>query len=143
MWMQPQSKAATYGSAAQTGTEIDVAEFFGDGYPGGGLASFVYTYPRPGVTVRNGGVLSGALGALRDKSDTWWSHYHVVSVRWMSDGYIFFVDGVETWRHMADASQRPEYLILSLLSSDWELPRLDQSTLPTSMRVDWVRAWQR
>ena len=33
-------------------------------------------------------------------------------------------------------------LVLSLLSSDWELPDLDKSKLPADMKVDWVRVWQ-
>ena len=36
----------------------------------------------------------------------------------------------------------PQFLVLSLLSSDWELKDLDQSTLPATMKVDWVRVWQ-
>jgi beta-glucanase (GH16 family) len=142
-WMQPQSPAASYGSAARTGTEIDVAEFFGRGSPKGGMASYVYSYPRPGVSVKSGGLLRSASRALRGRSDSWWSRYHVFSVHWTSSGYIFRIDGVETWRHNAHVSRRPQYLILSLLTSDWELPRLDRSTLPTSMKVDWVRVWQR
>jgi len=142
-WMQPQSQLAPYGSAARTGTEIDVAEFFGRGYAGGGMASFVYSYPSRSRTVKSGAVLRTANRALRGRSDSWWSRYHVVSVRWTAGGYVFRIDGVDTWRHFAHASHRPEYLILSLLTSDWELPRLDRRTLPTSMKVDWVRVWQR
>jgi hypothetical protein len=40
-------------------------------------------------------------------------------------------------------SRRPQFLILSLLSSDWELPQLDRTSLPADMKVDWVRVWQR
>jgi len=36
----------------------------------------------------------------------------------------------------------PEFLVLSLLSSDWELPDLDKSQIPTDMKVDWVRVYQ-
>ena len=35
----------------------------------------------------------------------------------------------------------PEFLILSLLSSDYELPRFD-GELPETMEVDWVRVWE-
>lgn len=141
-WMQPQTALASSGSAARTGTEIDIAEFFGRGTPGGGLASYVYSYPRPGAVVKSGRVLSGAARALRGRSDRWWSRYHVFSVRWTRNELIFRVDGVQTWRHSRHVSRRPQYLILSLLTSDWELPRLDRSTLPTAMKVDWVRVWQ-
>jgi hypothetical protein len=56
--------------------------------------------------------------------------------------YIFRIDGVETWRTTRGISRQQQYLILSLLTSDWELPQLDRKSLPTTMRVDWVRAWQ-
>ena len=141
-WMQPQSAAAPYGSAARTGTEIDVAEFFGRGAPGGGLACYVYSYPRRNTVVKSGRVLPGAARALRGRSDRWWSRYHVFSVRWTSTQLVFRVDGVEIWRHSRHVSRRPQYLVLSQLTSDWELPRLDRRTLPTSMKVDWVRVWQ-
>jgi beta-glucanase (GH16 family) len=142
-WMQPESTTASYGSPSKTGAEIDVTEFFGKGYPGGGMAHFLYSYPRRGVTNKYGKVFPGAAKALRGKTDTWWSRYHVFSVDWTSSGYLFRIDGTVTWRSSKAISKRPQYLILSLLSSDWELPQLEPSTLPSDMKVDWVRAWQR
>ena len=142
-WLQPSSRTASYGSAAKTGAEIDVAEFFGKGYTGGGLAHYVYSYPKPGKTVRYGKVFPGAAKALKGKSDSWWSRYHVFSVDWTSSGYVFRIDGQITWRSSKAVSKRPQYLILSLLTSDWELPKLDRSKLPSDMKVDWVRVWQR
>ena len=56
--------------------------------------------------------------------------------------YVFRVDGRETSRTSVGVSQREQYLILSLLSSDFELPNLN-GTLPQSMDVDWVQVWQR
>jgi beta-glucanase (GH16 family) len=126
-----------------TGTEVDVAEFFGAGYRNGGIANYVYSLPSPGVTLKHGALRASALRALRGRSDTWWSRYHVFSVHWTSRGHVFRIDGIETSRVMTAVSRRPEYLLLSLLSSDWELPRLDTATLPTTMKVDWVRVWQR
>lgn len=48
---------------------------------------------------------------------------------------------------------RKYYLVLSLLSSDWELPLLTKpgqgakgvkkTTLPSSMLVDWAQAWEK
>jgi beta-glucanase (GH16 family) len=142
-WMQPQSTTAAYGLPWRTGAEIDVAEFFGKGYPGGGMAHFLYSYPRHGATNKYGKVFPGAAKALRGKTDSWWSRYHVFSVDWTSTGYVFRIDGTITWRSSRAVSQRPQFLILSLLSSDWELPQLKTSTLPSDMKVDWVRAWQR
>jgi hypothetical protein len=90
-----------------------------------------------------GKVFPGAAAALRGRTDSWWSRYHVFSVDWTSSGYVFRIDGQITWRSSKAVSRRPQFLILSLLSSDWELPQLDRRSLPADMKVDWVRVWQR
>ncbi|MGI8901902.1 MAG: hypothetical protein ACR2HA_13445, partial [Nocardioides sp.] len=77
-----------------------------------------------------------------DKDD-WWKSYHVFSVEWTPRSYIFRVDGREHWRTRAGVSGVDEFLILSLLTSDYEIPRLDRSRLPSKMNVDWVRVWQK
>jgi hypothetical protein len=64
---------------------------------------------------------------------------HVYSVEWSPDGYVFRVDGHETYRTSQGLSQTPQFLILSLLTSDWELPRLKPPY--GQMDVDWVRVW--
>ena len=65
------------------------------------------------------------------------------SVEWSPGGYVFRIDGRETWRTSAGVSERAEYLILSLLSSDYELPGLGgEDRLPQHMYVDWVQFWR-
>jgi hypothetical protein len=54
---------------------------------------------------------------------------------------VFRIDGVITFRTSQGVSHQPQYLILSMLSSDWELPSMPSKTSP--MFVDWVRVWQR
>lgn len=142
-WSEPQTQATSYGSPSLTGAEIDTVEFFGKGYPRGGLAHFVYSHPRRGVSTKYGNVFPNAAQALQGRSDSWWSRYHVFSVDWTSNGYVFRIDGDITWRTSKAVSKQPQYLILSLLTSDWELPQLQPSTLPSDMKIDWVRAWQR
>jgi beta-glucanase (GH16 family) len=142
-WLQPRVRAAQAGPAALTGTEIDIAEFFGRGYRNGGIANYVYSVPAVGQTLKHGALRASALRALRGRSDSWWSRYHVFSVLWTPRGHVFRIDGVETSRIMTAVSRQPQYVLLSLLSSDWELPMLNRRTLPTSMKVDWVRVWQR
>ena len=64
------------------------------------------------------------------------------SVEWTPESYIFRIDGHETFRTSKGVSGQPEYLILSLLSSDYELANLDEDKLPQAMSVDWVRYWE-
>jgi beta-glucanase (GH16 family) len=141
-WLQRNVAEQVPGDPASSGAEIDVAEFFGEGYPKGGLASFLYYLNAEGENEKVGGVWPGATRGL-PPGDAWWRSFHVFSVDWTPERYVFRVDGREIFRTSEGVSGVDQFLILSLLSSDWELPRLDESTLPTTMEVDWVRVWQR
>jgi len=141
LWMQPQDP--TYlPNAFEGGAEIDIIEYFGDGVPNGGLTSFVYSPTASGVPQKIGGWIKKPERFLSDPKDGWSKRYHVFSVEWSPSEYVFRVDGRETSRTSAGVSARDEYLILSLLSSDFELPNLN-GALPQSMEVDWVQVWQR
>ena len=132
-------------------SEIDVAEYFGDGFdPGtpdqkGTITSFIH-YPKLNqkgepTTGRSGGyrtMLPEILGPGRKASNS----FNVYSVEWTPKEYIFRVNGVETFRTSEGLSPGPQFMILSLLSSDWELPDLPENSLPNTMEVDWVRVWQ-
>ena len=63
-------------------------------------------------------------------------------MQWTPRSLIFRIDGKETWRIGGRISQVPQYLILSLLSSDYELPQIQDRQLPQHMYVDWVRVWE-
>ncbi len=141
-WLQPSVPVPGATSAAEGGAEIDVIEWFGNGLPSGGLSGSVY-YPTSSGQVKAGGWITDPSSYLSGKSDSWWTSYHVFSAEWSPAGYVFRIDGRETWRTSAGVSQRPEYLILSLLSSDYELPTLGgEDRLPQHMYVDWVQFWR-
>jgi beta-glucanase (GH16 family) len=140
-WLQSPTYGSHPGRADLSGAEIDVAEFFGRGYPQGGLASFNYYVDRNRRNVKTGGVWPGA-ARLIPARDTWWNSYHVFSVKWTPRSYTFYVDGRILFSTGRGVSKVDEYLVLSLLTSDWELPKLDRRRLPSTMQVDWVRAWQ-
>jgi beta-glucanase (GH16 family) len=141
-WLQRPGAEQVPGEPGVSGAEIDVAEFFGEGYQDGGLASFIYYLDSGGENKKVGGLWPDATRALR-ADDSWWDRYHVFSVEWSPDGYVFRVDGRETFRTSEGVSGVDQYLVLSMLSSDWELGKLDKSALPSSMDVDWVRVWER
>jgi len=140
-WMQAPTFGAVPGDAKQSGSEIDAVEYFGSTYPDGGLASFTYYRDKAGNSAKTGGLETEATDAL-EHGDAWWKKYHVFSVEWTPDAYVFRVDGRETFRQTKNISGMPEFLVLSLLSSDWELPDLDKTQIPTDMDVDWVRVYQ-
>jgi beta-glucanase (GH16 family) len=140
-WLQSPTFYAAPGDPKASGGEIDTVEFFGKGYPGGGLANFTYHADESRALVKTGGVWPQATGLI-GKSDAWWASYHVFSVRWTPTSYTFYVDGQQLWTTTEAVSGQPEELILSLLTSDWEIPDLDRSALPSTMYVDWMKAWQ-
>ncbi len=125
------------GGPEKGGAEIDVMEYFGDDHPEGGLTSFTYFLDEAGKTQTVGGWLPD----VEDLGDDWASAYHVYSVEWTPDEYVFRIDGRVTQRLEGETSGRPEFLILSLLSSDYELPRFN-GELPEHMDVDWARVWE-
>lgn len=139
-----QSSTGMHGSfwlqgAQVTGAEIDVAEYFGDGRSDGGLTSFVHYTDGAGESADSGGIRR--IGKLVPGADERLSRsWHVYSVEWDPAGYIFRIDGYPTLvtskPHVASS---PEILILSLLTSDWELPAMKDPS--STMQVDWVRAW--
>ena len=115
--------------------EIDTVEFFGKDYARGGLAQFLHYKGR-----KIGGLQPNANDVLKG-TDNWWKKYHVFSVEWTPKGYSFRIDGKETYRTTRARSDKQVIMILSLLSSDWELDKMSKSG-KGSTKVDWVRVWQ-
>jgi hypothetical protein len=141
LWMQPAIVESTTDSA-KGGAEIDVIEWFGEGVKNGGLASFIYMLTEDGPE-KVGGWVQDPDSYLSGPDDSWFDAYHVFSVEWTPEEYIFRIDGKETWRTDQGISHQPEFPILSVLSSDYELANLGKdSNLPQTMQVDWLKFWQ-
>jgi beta-glucanase (GH16 family) len=134
-WMQPVGGMYPGG----TGHEIDVTEFFGAKAKRSGLFSYIHRY-EGGHVVKTGTTVPDTF--LHGPRDGWGRNFHVFSVQWTPRTLIFRIDGKETWRVGGRISQVPQYLILSLLSSDYELPQISDRQLPLHMYVDWVRVWE-
>ncbi len=139
-WMQPAVPNNTMAAPATGGAEIDIIEYFGDKHPNGGLTSFTYSYNN-GKQIKNGDWIKGSTRFLANKKDGWSKNYHVFSVEWTPKEYIFRIDGKETWRTKVGVSGVDQYLILSLLSSDYALNLGGDKVLPQHNYVDWVRVW--
>jgi beta-glucanase (GH16 family) len=127
----------------RTGHEIDVVESFGEHVTGkgtsNGLWNYVHRY-QDGRIVKTGANVPTSL--QRRPVESWWDQYHVFSVQWKPNRLMFRIDGKETWRVTGDVSGYQQFLVLSLLASDYELPLIDDSQLPQHMYVDWVRVWE-
>jgi hypothetical protein len=62
---------------------------------------------------------------------------------WSPDGYIFFVDGKETWRTDAGGvCSIPLHLLLSGEMGGWSGNPNKARNLPDYAYFDYIRAWQ-
>jgi beta-glucanase (GH16 family) len=140
-WMQPAAKGTAVDDPKATGAEIDIIEWFGAGRTDGGTASNLY-WPGPS------GAKANHVGGTKDfgllpKGEKLSDKFHIFSVEWSPEGYVFRVDDKVTYRIKEGVSGVPQYMILSLLTADWEKNRLDRTKLPNAMLVDWVRVWKK
>ncbi|WP_210502987.1 glycoside hydrolase family 16 protein [Nocardioides xinjiangensis] len=135
-WLQA-TGGQSAGGPEEGGAEIDVMEYFGDDHPLGGLTSFTYYLDEDGEKQTDGGWVED----LEEYGEDWAEEFHVFSVEWTPEEYVFRIDGQVTHRLEGPTSGREEFLILSLLSSDYELPRFN-GELPETMKVDWARVWE-
>ncbi|HOB85766.1 MAG TPA: glycoside hydrolase family 16 protein [Bacteroidales bacterium] len=74
--------------------------------------------------------------------------YHTYSLLWTDEGYIFYIDGEESWRTDKGISHAPEYIILSTEIQDkgWagDIPDPGYGTFDSTrniMYVDYVRVF--
>ena len=141
-WLQPTAPAPGSTSPADAGAEIDTIEWFGDGGANGGLVE-QRLLPEPTGQVKAGGWVADPSSYLASAADSWWTGYHVFSVEWTPTATSSASTAARPGGPPAGVSGTPEYLILSLLSSDYELPLLGgEDRLPQHMYVDWAAFWE-
>lgn len=139
-WMQPRGLLDE--RPTPWGAEIDVVEYYGSTRQRDRMSSAVYAPEPTGDKVQYGGPVPQPNQFLADRSDAWWLNYHVFSVEWTPAEYVFRIDGHEVWRTDQGISHDPEFLILSMLSSDFELPTLGaRQDFSQIASVDWVKFW--
>ena len=140
-WLQPRGLLDT--GPTPWGAEIDVVEWYGAMNGRARMSSTVHAPLPDGDKVQYGGPVAKPDRFLVNRSDAWWRNYHVFSVEWTPNEYIFRISGHEVWRTDQGISHDPEFLILSMLSSDFELPALaNRQGLTQTASVDWVKFWQ-
>ena len=139
-WLLPQGTTYVDG-VPEGGTEIDVMEFFGENGRGTEtIGSHVHYYEKNWEKVSLGSNFATARRSL-SRGSSWWDEFHVFSVEWTAHAYIFRIDGREYYREAKAVSQVPQYLVLSNLTSDYELDELTGDELDNTAQVDWVRVF--
>ena len=125
-------------SGSTNGAEIDIFEYFGDASTDKLTTLIQHPTGNGSVTTVGKRNIRGVLAAGQTPSNGW----HVYSIDWNSTSYTFRVDGISTlvWTKPPYVSSMPSEIVLSLLTSDWELSKDTRAS--SKMYVDWVRAWQ-
>lgn len=121
--------------------EIDVAEYFGAHDPtrtrGTTLFDNVYWH-QPGEDDRT---IERARLEVSSLDHNRWDTWHVYRVRWTPSRYVFEVDGRQVGTIREGLSGRPKFLVLSMLTSDYEEADMHHGHPLPAMAVDYVRVW--
>ena len=136
---------------SDAGQELDMIETFGHGR---GVTNVIHV--RGTKMPADGKQAYVAPKLVADPA--WWDAWHTVSVEWDRSRVRFRLDGRLTRELKVNLAPANYFLVISLLSSDWETYRLAKPDarpgsgvdvadvakprLPFSMQVDWVRAWR-
>jgi beta-glucanase (GH16 family) len=137
-WMMPPN-VSRVDDSGRDGTEIDIMEkaWTGDRiqhalhWDGYGPAHKSESHKVEGMNMNDGG-------------------WHVFRLDWYPDLYVFFVDGVETWRTWAGGvSQVPAHILLTEEIGNsgtgpdaWGQGPIQGAALPDYFLVDYVRVWE-
>ena len=79
-----------------------------------------------------------------------YEEYNTYGLEWNEDGYIFYINEIETGRSDFGVSKAPEWLILSVEvggnnaqpTDNWAGAAVDKNTVLTDFIVDYVRVYQ-
>lgn len=77
-----------------------------------------------------------------DKINDW----HIFAVDWSPDGYVFYVDGQETWRFSEAVSHTEQFILISTECRSYRknnqpCDELKNAVLPDCFEVDFVRVY--
>lgn len=131
--------AADVGNQGRDGTEIDILE----GFARSNNLKHVLHWDGASDTPQSAEKALNLPG-LREG-------FHIFAVEWSPSEYVFFVDGVETWRTSAGGvSQVPAYIKLTaeISSQDWAITDkwagpIHPSSFPDQFVIDYVKVWSR
>ncbi|MDF3128465.1 glycoside hydrolase family 16 protein [Kiritimatiellaeota bacterium B1221] len=120
------------GNEGRDGTEIDIVEC---PFNGKDIASHALHWDGYGLDHQSQGHHPEVPGLQEG--------FHTFAVNWSPEGYIFFIDGKETWRTDAGGVCRiPLHIILSDEMGGWSGDPSKAKNLPDRTYIDYIRVWQ-
>ena len=151
-WLQTPTFKGAIDKPGESGTEMDVIEWFGADRRWGWAGMNIYYYGKkpdgtldkirspsiPDFPIMGGPIESDKNSPMDDLSE----EFRTYGLLWTEKKCVFYCNGKEIMCDTEAISHIPQYVVLSLLCSHWERPRLDVSKLPDGMQVDYVRVYQ-
>lgn len=132
-WMMC-GKPASLGNGGTDGIEIDIMEAFDINL---GAVNHALHWDRD----KTNGIQQTISSRWYDKT-LYDGEFHTYSLSWSPQGYKWFIDGAQTFEcAVDDVCNQPGYMKLTVEVGSWA-GEIDISTLPSSVEVDYVRAYQ-
>jgi len=132
-WLQSPTIGATL-DPLESGVEIDIMENF----TRDNVVSSAIHWNGYGVDHKS----AGTGGFKIDPTD---DGFHTFGMHWSSTGYVFYVDGKETWRVAGPVSHREQFILVSTECMGYRKgtpsPLLKKEHLPDYFIVDYVRVF--
>ncbi len=130
-WLQSPEVGNTSNNPEKYGSEVDI---------------FEYHMKKPKTVHHNihwngYGELHKSIGREIGASDIE-TGFHTFGLEWTKEEYIFYVNGMETWRTSTAVSQRSEYMILSTELTGWG-GKPELGNFPDAVVFDYVRVYKR
>lgn len=136
-WLQS-PKIGSTASPEESGIEVDIMENFS----------------RDGEYSHNmwwggyGQDVTGAHSGPRKIPEAELTGWHTFGVDWSADGYVFYVDGRESWRYSEHVSHTEQFILLTTECQSYRYngqPSLEllKAQLPDAFVVDYVRVYDR
>ncbi|MBR8534569.1 glycoside hydrolase family 16 protein [Carboxylicivirga sediminis] len=130
-WLQSPTIHEEKDNPQQYGTEIDIFEYhiaegLNNVYHNLHWNGYKQKHQHAGTKVKVDGINRG---------------FHTFGVEWTKDEYIFYVDGIETWRTQEAVSNIEEYMILSAELTGWG-GDYRTADFPDQVLFDYVRVYK-
>ena len=134
-WLQSPLIGATL-DPGQSGVEVDIMENFKRN------GEYVHNMFWSGYGANKCAGHSGPRFFEQDKINDW----HIFAVDWSPGGYVFYVDGQETWRFNEAVSHTEQFILISTECKSYRknnqpCDELKNAVLPDCFEVDFVRVY--
>ena len=84
-------------------------------------------------------------GSIVD-ADVYDGKYHTFGLLWTEDEYVYYIDGIETWRTDAQKAmgtcETPLYMKITAEMGSWTPDDINPANFPDHIKVDYVKTYK-